>query len=350
MTFEIIEIIKTLDAAFGLRTLNEHRARPTVLVIPGEALNTMLVFDLGTSRKILLSKSFAGFNYFKAGMEWLARSGKDVSILNDFYNSTLLFQEGEMHRAWKSQFSRLLEEASAELDAMKPQILRYFRKRRSHVRSPLDYSMAIVRLCAGLVIARLTSRPLRTVFRALAIRRNIFFPHFHPARHIASGEALQRLYVKAMPPNIDSPEWINHLLAQSLITMGIDPMIASICASIVEGQIEPMTSGVYRYSPVSFVSRVCTAPARIDGLDYAVGDVCYVSLLPSAEADVNPSAGAQSASLSFGLGLHTCIGKRISLKILEIAEKVLRDVYGQGFSAQSEIAPDGAFLAFRNVK
>lgn len=345
-----IDVVKTLDEAFSSRTLTHHGASRSVKTFPCRSQQAMLVFDVSVSRDILTSPAFAGFNYFKPGIDRLNTKGTSMEPLGTFFDEAVLFKEGDEHRALKSTFARLLSKSCADLEVAKPRILSYFRKRKSRFSSPLEFSDALVRLCFGLIVSRLTAIPLRTVFHSLALRHNIFFSYFNPPRQISANKALTRLYRAAAPPEKGTPDWHAHMLAQSLIIMGIDPTVGTICAGIIEGRTERLSASVYRYCPTSYVSRICVQPASIGEIEFQPGDICFVSLVPAEgePAESCPVENSRNASLSFGVGIHACIGKRLSLAVLDIADEVLDIVFSHGFVRTSTIDPDGAFLAFRD--
>jgi len=339
---------KNLVEAFKFRSLTRHAGKRSVSVSACGDHQVAFVFDTKVSREMLTSKAFVGFNYFESAMAPAIAAGERFHFIESFYNSTLLFKEGAEHHELKRSFHRTLETLCEELRAAQPSILAYFRKRSGRIVSAFDFSNALVRICAGLLIARLTAIPMKRVLRALALRRNVFFYFYHPSRQRATNDALSHLYGRSPPAEPGTSEWAEHLLAQSLIVMGIDPMVGSICASVVDGQDERFAAGASRYSATSFVSRICTHPTAIAGTEYRPGDVCYIALVP-AEDEVAKTYAGSSSSLAFGIGVHACIGKHLSLVVLEIAEAVFRDAFSQGFAEPTEIAPDGAFLAFRRI-
>ena len=347
-----LDVVKTLDRGFKKRTLSGHVSDCPVKTISFDNHQEIIVFDASISEKILISKSFSSIDYFKPGIEHLTKAGESIKLLSAFYNQSILFKEGKEHDTVKKAFHYLLEDLSTELQKNKPLIFKYFNKRKKHIYSPLIFSNSLVRLCVGLMISKLTSIPLKRVFHALSLRRNVFFSHFHASRHLASNDALTYLYGAAIPPERDTPDGHKHLLAQSLIMMGIDPLVGEICANIVEGNTEDFIGGVYRHCPTSFVSRVCVQPLFMADIEFNIGDICYISLLPGSNGNENgcPQDSSKSSSLAFGVGVHTCIGKRLSLEILKIAQDVVHDCFSDGFSGTSIISPDGAFLAFQDPR
>jgi len=344
-----LDVVKTLDKGFNKRVLTEHASDCPVKVISCDNHQEVLVFDVSISRKILTSKAFSSINYFKPGIEHLAKEGESINLISNFYEQSILFKEGKAHDEVKKAFHYLLEDLSDGLQNNKPLIMKYFDKRKKRISSPLIFTNTLIQLCAGLMISKLTSIPLKRVFHALSLRRNVFFSHFHASRHLASNDAFAYLYGASNPPEEYTHEGHKHLLAQSLIIMGIDPLVGEICANIVEGNTENFIGGVDRHCPTSFVSRLCVQPYSIADLEFNPGDICYTSLLPGKNEGC-PSGSNNSSSLAFGVGVHTCIGKRLSLVILGIAQEVMHNCFREGFSGQSVISPDGAFLAFRDTE
>lgn len=335
-----LAIAKTLEGTFRNRGLRQHCASRSVQAFDYGANRAMLVFDLEMSRKILSSKAFSGFNYFQEGVDHLAAQGVPIDFINRFYQETILFKEGPSHHATKLTFHRLLDDLCREIDTFAPRIRRFMEKRKGSMASPLDFATLITRLCLGWAISRLMSVPLRAAMRALQVRQNVFFYYFHPIRQQRANHALARLCAAAATPSPGSPEHYAHMLAQSLMVMGYDPLIGSICASLVEGSGLPLEEGPARFCPVSFVSRICLHPVTILGTHYDAGDVCYVALAPASDETARP------ASFPFGLGTHACIGRRFSLAILRIADTIVQGSFSEGFPCPSRLAPDGAFLAF----
>ncbi len=346
---EHLEIAKILTDTFKNRTLDHHAGKRSVKVMPTSSQQVVLVFDLTVSQEILLSKAFAGFNYFKPSLERLAQTGTPLSLVDRFYDESVLFMEGEPHHHLKKIFHQRLEKLHAELQVLEPHVRNHIRKHKARILNPLDFSDRVVRLCLALLIARLTSIPLKRVLRTLAMRRNVFFHYFHSSRQKSTNAALAYLYADSKPPALGTLDWCDHLLAQSLMLMGYDPMVSSICASIVERESKEFAADVYRNNPVSYISRRCVQSTSIRDIAFNRGDICYIALLPASDELTGPENKIRLPNLAFGTGIHACIGKQLSLAVLAIAEKILLDNFSDGFPQTSILAPDGAFLSFRNI-
>ena len=105
-----------------------------------------------------------------------------------------------------------------------------------------------------------------------------------------------------------------------------------------------------RYCATTFVSRVCVKAETICEVDLRPGDRCYLSLVPQEKSTTECTAHQSTGpGLAFGEGVHTCIGKRLSFVILDIAAEVAREHFAEGFTTMPDIAPGGAFLAFKEM-
>ncbi len=335
-----IEIARTLEACFATRDARRIKSKPVVERFTHGTHCTYIALDLDVSRKLLTAKAFESHNYFREGLDRLEAKGTPARFLKHFFEHGLLFSEGTGHHAVKRRHVRMLDERCDELTRLVPQLTRFFQKRSERLVSGLEFSRLFVRLCLGISISRLTSAPLATSMRALRRRENIFHYHFHPIRQQRMDAALAALF-HAIPdggPSQDSDEW---LLAQSLVVMGYDPLIGSLCAALSEPDGTDISGAPARYCPTSFVSRLCREPTTIAGHTFNPGDICYVSLVPSREdAD-------DLATFPFGLGVHTCAGKRFSGAVLNLARTIASRCFPGGFSQTPSALGDGAFLAFK---
>ena len=333
---------KSLAEAFQCRGLTQH-AKPHFLErYPRDNNSFYLIFDPVLSKRILASRSFSAFNYFKPGFERFSSKDEPLNWIEGYFDANLLFKEGKSHQADKKTIYRLLETMEQDLKAFQPTIERYFEKRRRHIKSAIEFAHSLTRICFGVLISNLLDIPLRRALRTLSMRQNVWFVYFHPSRQKAMNSALAYLYQGEVPPGENKPEHFEHILAQSLIVMGYDPLVGSICASIAEGRTEDFAAGSYRYCPTSFVSRQCKQTVVIDNVQFAPGDVCFTSLLPASDQHES-----HAPSLAYGAGPHVCVGKSLSLLILAIAQDVYHNSFPKGFEIACTIAPNGAFLDFK---
>jgi hypothetical protein len=346
------EVSKSLDDVFNKRAYTTHAGQDSFKIILFSTHKSVIVFDTSLARKILTSKAFAGFNYFKTGMQQLEARGESVQILKDFYNENILFNEGDECPNIKKAFNLYLEDFSIELDKLTPRIVRFFQKRQAIVTSPLIFSLLFTRLCTALLISHLTHLPLKRIYSALRMRRNVFDSYFNPLRQLAASKALQYLYADSAPPKKEAPEWMQHLLAQAMFTMGVDPVVAAICANITNRYTSGFAENIDRFCPTSFVTRICIEQIKLIGIEFYPQDICYLSLLPAAlqleAANCPVTNHKRSSSLAFGVGKHTCIGKHFSYQLLRLAEQVVNVSFKNGFTDESSIYADGSFLSFKD--
>lgn len=341
-----IEHTKSLIKAFQYRTLTHH-AKPHLLEhYQRDSDNVYLIFDPSFSKKILISRAFISFNYFQPGLDRASENNRPLKWMQSYFDSSLLFMNGEEHRLDKKTLIQLTNQLETLLLEWQPRLDMYFYKRRHSINSAIELSQKITRICLGIIISRLLSISLRRVLKCIDIRENIWFVWFHPSRQVAMDKALEYLYQgEELSSDRSDPAYFSHQLVQSLIVMGYDPLVGSMCASMSYKEKTCFASDSYRICPTSFVSRVCKEPIQINGLDFKTGDICFTSLVPGADQAENESS---SKSLAYGSGPHICIGKSLSLTILKMAQSIHEKHFSSGFKHNSAISPDGAFLSFRD--
>lgn len=335
-----IELAKTLQQTFAERGASSHKGDAGVDKFDHGSGHTYAIRDLSLSRQIQLSKSFSSFNYFAEGVERLEQSGRSVAEIKGYYEDGLLFREGDLHREDKRMFGKLLVAECREMERLQPRIEKFVSKRKSKVNSALDFSELITRLCVGVVVSNLTSAPLTASMRALRQRANVFYYHFHPLRQQQAHRALSALHRATLDGHCERVPW---LLAQSLIVMGYDPLVGTLCAALLDDGCDDFAAAPSRYCATSFVARICDADTSIDGYDFKAGDICYLSLVPA----VSDTDSGERSRFPFGLGIHTCVAKPFSIAFLKLAQEVAGRCFPDGFDQPLEPYGDGAFLMFR---
>ncbi len=337
-----LDIVQKLKSAFGQRGLCHHAEKRGVEVCVDEDHRTALVFDLSISHQILISKSFKDLNYFEEGYQHFSGSPDSLEFVRRFFAEGPLFLEGEVHRNLKKNLNDLLKQQADHLRKAEPRIAAYMRKRKKRFGSPIAFSHAFVEMCLGMMISHLSSLPLKSSLRALRARKNVFYFHFHPLRHKGGNHALS--FLEKLISHSKSGLENDHkfLLCGTLILMGYDPLFGTICASIMDGRTHELGKNVERYCPTSFVSRLCVEPVSIGNTSFEKGDICYVSLVPASDEDT-------VETFPFGAGAHICIGRNLTLQILQLAERIIASDFADGFSKNLVLSPDGAFLSFRET-
>ncbi|TDJ62697.1 MAG: hypothetical protein E2O36_04370 [Proteobacteria bacterium] len=331
-----LDVVRKLDEVFSHRKLRNHAAKRSVIKYGASETTTAIVLDLSVSKQILLSRSFASKNYFDDGYRRLSDAESSVGIVRRFFSHGPLFLEGEEHRASKQLFNDLLKDQADKLEIIAPRIRSIMLNRKRRFNSALDFARLFVEICLASIMKNLSSIPLKMGLNALRNRENVFYFYFRPRRHRIANDALAYLERKATPTDAFAK-----LVCHSLIVMAYDPLVATICANQGEGRTHDFEASADRYCPVSFVSRECIESVAIGETSFAKGDICYVSLVPAIDE-------ASADGLSFGTGVHACIGKQISLKILQLAEQIIVTDFKEGFDKKPVVSPDGVFLSFRN--
>jgi len=335
-----IEVAKALEGAFSDRGSHSLAGNRRVSAMPQRDRNVYIVQDLTVAREMLVSKSFSSFNYFREGIDHLEARGRPAPLLNRFFDQGLLFREGAAHRSAKQEHMRLLNQLSDDLESRLPAVVGFFDKRSRSIDNPLDFSRIFVRLCVGLSVSRLLSAPLPATMRALRRRENVFYYYFHSVRQQRMEAVLQRL-MAAAPDNGDRSTNAEWLLAVSLLVMGYDPLVGSICAGLVDEDCVDLADSPARYAPTTFVPRICVQETSVAGYELFPGDICYLSLVRCSDED-NHDPG-----FPFGAGVHICAGKKYANTVLRLAAEVCDRSFPDGFTRQPNPCGDGAFLAFR---
>ena len=139
-------------------------------------------------------------------------------------------------------------------------------------------------------------------------------------------------------------------VAEMFLTMGADPLIGAVVAKVESLTIANTTKNVFHFNPTTFVSRTCTQQTQIADIQFVIGDECYISLLPSEKEASSRAGFSVGRSLAFAAGPHSCIGKSISLSILQIADEIVELCFPEGFQKRSVPASNNSvFLAFDSL-
>ena len=335
-----LDALKILGRTVGRRTIDQHVGDREVVLTHCGSSNVSVVLDLAVSRQILQSKNFSSFDYFAAGIERTASTGKSVDRIKNYYDHGPLFLEGRAHRDVKQRMLVLLKKHEHYLDDVSLQIRAIVGKRKQKFRTALDYSTLMVELCLGTLIQRIGSTSLRAAIQAIRMQQNIFYYYPHPVRLRNTDRALSILD-KSMAVSADTPvDEATRLTVYSLILMAIDALTVKICASVMRHNGVPGDPASKAVSPVSYVYRQCIQATEIGETRFNPGDACYVALVAGKEE-------SPADSLPFGAGAHVCIGKQISLKIIDFAIELADLEIAEGFSNQPLVTSDGAFLMFK---
>lgn len=308
-----------------------------------------LVTNQSISRKILLSDCFESYDYFSTGLK-RTFAEQEFSFLQDFFEHSPIFHEGDAHKKERRDSFKLLREVNQSLLEKSESLSVFLRKRKSRIRNANEFARLVTVFCLAQIIFELIGTPWHRSVKALLLRANIWMPYYIPQRH----RRLEMALVALRSPRISELESghkrLRLLLAQSLIVMGFDPLLASLTSPIVTGGGPPIFArDVYRNCPTTYVSRVCKRNINIDGIEFVEGSELSLFLLPAGRVkEICPirEHEGSSKSLAFGAGKHMCLGKETSLLILQMAEKCWLEIGGDLSLNDMRVTPDGAFLAY----
>lgn len=338
--------IKALNDAFKYREVNSHAGLGKYCTFTSGESRVIIVLNLKLSRRVLNSKCFINKNYFDLPLQYAQEKGSDISHIKNHWEESILFKEGLEHLELKRKISKISDEVEEYIKLKKNLILRYFRKRKLEIEDAITFSKLFTRITMGIIVSNLTSIPIKNIYKAIDARDNVFCNYFMLSRHISSDIALQTISLD--DKNACNQQYMSekYLLAQSMLTMGIDPMVGTICATLERDNSLGFKDDVFQNCPTSYVSRTCKNAISLEGISFQEGDLCYLALIPSKDDIENGENINNASSLAFGSGIHACIGRRLSLVLLEIVEEVVSDSFPNGFPKKLEIQNDGAFLAF----
>jgi hypothetical protein len=309
-----------------------------------------LVISTEISKQILVSKSFISYDYFSAGIEKLINNKKQ-SFVGEFFRYGLIFQEGEEHLAQRRFLFKMLDELNSQLIQEQHNLHKFITARISKIKTPLDFSKNVTIFCLSFMIKKLLNISNQKAIKSILLRSNIWRSYFDKKKHLGLEKSLLILSSKFISELDNEDDRLKLLLAQSLVIMGYDPLVATICASASKKDLSiTFAQDALQVCPTSYVTRICIENVLIKDILFTKGSIVTLSLLPTKSEKNNINENSYSTkSLSFGLGNHMCIGKKNSLLILNMAENVWADIKRNIPNPNLTISPDGAFLAYKNL-
>lgn len=337
MSIVALEVVKDLRRAFAGRGLTRHASNGDVRLHADAQQRVFVVLDPKRSRTILASRCVENENYFAEPLAQLAQRGNALPHVTPYFAHSVLFKEGADHRALRARQQPIIEDACAVLASHEALLARSVTRGHGATISPLQFAQRLVEVGFAVVIRHLTGVPLKRALRAMRLRQNAFFYHFHPARHQGIDRALAQLEQgRAGPDTSDAWE-----VARSLIVMGVDPCVSAVCAAVMEKLPGDFAAAINRYAPTSFISRRCVATFRLDEHAVQPGDLLYLSLVRPGDAK-----SEQGPAVAFGAGPHMCAGRPFALLVSKIAERIYRDLEpGRISDPGLVVRGDGSFLS-----
>ena len=336
-----LKAVANLDKIYknrGLFSLNENKQHIQYKMSDEQSFH--IILNTGLTSKVLKSLQFHTYDFFKVGLEHFAQK-QDVEIVKAFFDANFLFKNGKSHSIDRKEYIRKLNEQINHLKLFAPTLKSHFKRRKQKYSTVLKFAETIVDFVFAYIVANVLKISFLSAFRILRQHQNIFLFYFHPIRHAKLAKSLENLK-KISNVNLDNDS-MQLALARNLVVMGRDPLVASICSSLINAD-KLLTSAVNRYFPVAETKRVCIEDVDIDGVSFKKGDIVSVNLLPAKdEEDFKP--------MGFGTGVHTCAGKRLAIWVLGLAEEILtQDEYANVvFDINAKAIQEGAFMLYEEI-
>lgn len=341
MSLVALNVVKDLRQAFAGRGLTHHASDAAVRVHVDQGRRIFVVLDPRQSKMVLASRHVENDNYFAEPLAQLAERGNALPHVAAYFANALLFKEGVDHRALRARHQPIIEAACEVLRRHAPLLARSVARGPSKTISALQFAERLVEIGFAVVIRELTGVSFRRALRAMRLRQNVFFYHFHPGRHQAMDRALAELE-RDGPAPAASDRWD---VARSLIVMGVDPCASAVCAAVMEKLPGDFAAAIQRYAPTSFVSRRCVAPFRLGDHEVGPGDLLYLSLVQPAGGERTASGDRSGPAVAFGAGPHMCTGRPFAMLMAEMAEAIFGKLEpGRVRDAGLAVRGDGSFL------
>lgn len=147
---------------------------------------------------------------------------------------------------------------------------------------------------------------------------NFFSLRPRPNNLLNSEKQMQKLFLKFDQNTISDLRKIDVLHAVTFVVMGKDALIATFSDHMVEPISKDSISLFKRVVPVNVIGRVCIGDVDICGSLFHADDVVYIH-----PRFINQSLYVEK-SYSFGMGKHTCPGRKISYLIADSFIEIMR--------------------------
>lgn len=307
-----------------------------------------LVLNTELSRQILISKSFVSFNYFESGIKKYI--SKEKSFVDEFFQFSPIFQEGEQHHVQRKKFFKILNNLNSQIIAQEEEFFKFIKSRVCKIKNQLDFSKDFTRFFLIYILKQLLPDVSnKKIIKSIILRQNVWRTYFDLRSFQSMEKSLTILDTKFLSECTQEDERLNILLAQAFIIMGYDPLVATICASTSKQDLPiSFASDSLHVCPTSYTTRICKQDTSINGVKFKKDSIVTISLVPTKnEINKITENSLNSKSLAYGLGQHMCIGKMNSFVILGVAEKVWSDIKKDIPIQNLSICSDGSFLSYK---
>lgn len=333
-----LQLRQLLIQHFTRRDPAELKAKVQHYNLTHDGETIWLILDLDISRQVLKRPEFETHNLFRS---YQRTSDQPSRQLDSFFQHTLLYNERQDHRDPKKRMVKKIQALMESLPALEKALQQHFES-SSEIDSALEFAETVIHQLLSLLIHQLTGIELLRVQQGLRKRQNLFQFMLLPSVYEQMAELFEELFDPDLLSQQLTDRWLNQHLAQVLMVNGYDPLVGSLCACMAAPTPHKFGDKMLEIAAVSYTHRRCQRAIKLKNLEFSPGDLVFLSLVPGAN-------GETSIPLSFGLGPHACVGKRLSQEILNLAQRLLLRYYPSGFQDQLEIFSEGSFLKYRST-
>lgn len=333
-----LKVVNELDIVYKNRCVNYINWNSPLTVIETTSKKYVQIYDTNITKQLLQSKKLAVFNYYQEGMAQLKKSGRKTTILENFWQNSLLFINNQEHKNLKVELQKeiiLLENYFEENYSKISKLL------ESHATAdcPIDLSAEITNVIIADLIAYISGLSFSICLAFIQKRKNVFFSYFHTINQSAMSENLddffEENYLKDIKPSLK-------MLICSLMLMGIDPIVSMIGAY----QLEKTTQDkCFDIPSVSFITRISTDEITLFNQRYASGTIFNLSLTPNKKQ----YESGNFPSINFGIGAHKCLGTKLAKLIVGSAIMFLNQKALITSMKNITVTGEGTFLKFKKA-
>lgn len=286
-----------------------------VLKLANDADGPVIVLDPDLARKVLLHKDAAPFDLWAYYLAVTGLTAAEVPMLTRYFAEVPLLQHGQGHRANRKAASGIYKKIEADQvvwlasgapfeglrlgapDAVDVFCQRVF-KRMVSVAADID-TTEIPDLPANLFDLLPTRSALCACEADVAVLVDVL------ERHLAENEAPQ------------TDVWT--LL--TFVLMGYDALRSSMHYDLATSALDTAFVDAEQWfrhvAPIGILPRQFSEPTTILSHRFEAGQVLYVCPHLVHKADDATAESGRSPSLSFGLGAHSCPGRRLACNSVE---------------------------------
>lgn len=306
-----------------------------------EDTSDIWIFDHSLCKEALLSKHFSSK---RSRLQDIARKA-NFSILADFYDNWLMYSEGEKHKTLKKIASMTVNSTLAESntrysnnfdisqkefdlisDFCEPLVLRELSSRLGMSKEEFEYWMPRLKSLIALpgskslenddfIKAKKDLKELRE-FINNGEPKNLFYTLLKQQGTLYSNQELVDLTINVLGDGVHPTVaglgiCIFHLIKSSILTTDRE-----------HDNVEDLMA-----APFQYVARQATRNILLGNLQINKGDrvvLCIGASCPNFNNNMNILN--KSENLTFGRGIHSCLGKKLALTVIETGIKRFREI------------------------